>query len=722
MSIRVRQQDINDCGAACLASVAGFYKLNVSVARIRQYAGTDHGGTTAFGLIEAAKRLGLDAKGVKGPLEVLLQIPLPAIAHVIINEKLQHYVVIYKVKRNSITIMDPADGKMHVKDPDQFNKKWSGVLILLIPNDDFTSGNQKVSLSDRFRILLFPHKAVLIQALFGAIIYTVLGLSMSIFVQKIVDFVLVDGNKNLLNLMSVGMILILLLQVFIGTLKSIFILRTGQMIDARLILGYYKHILRLPQQFFDTMRVGEITSRIGDAVKIRIFINDISISMVVHFFMLVFAFVLMFTYYWKLALFMLTIIPLYGIIYLLSNKLNKKVQRKLMENAAELESQLVESLNAVGTIKRFGLEEHANQRTEERFINLLNTVYKSGLNSVFSGTSTELVSHGFTIILLWLGSGLVLQQQISPGELLSFYTLIGYFTGPVSSLVGMNKTVQDALIASDRLFEIMDIEQENEENKVELTGAVRGDIRFTDVCFRYGTRGRIFDKLNLEIPRSTLTAIVGESGSGKSTLVSILQNIYPLQSGNIFIAEYDLKYISNGSLRRMVGVVPQRIDLFATNVIENIAIGDDSPDMSKILSICKRLGMIEFIEQLPQGFNTQLGENGVSLSGGQMQRIAIARAIYRDPEILILDEASSSLDPVSEKYVQDTINFLLVENKTIIIISHRLSSIQKAGKIIVLKNGKVAEVGKHTELIAIRGEYFRLWSQQIPMEFQHLIN
>ncbi|WP_276358916.1 peptidase domain-containing ABC transporter [Daejeonella sp. H1SJ63] len=722
MNIKVKQRDISDCGAACLASVTGFYKLNVSVARIRQYAGTDHRGTNVSGMIEAAKRLRLDAKGVRGSCESLFKIPVPAIAHVIIKEQLQHYVVIYQVKQTSITVMDPADGKMHVKDHDDFNKEWSGVLILLSPNDEFAPGNQKVSLLSRFRLLLYPHRAILIQALFGAMIYTLLGLSMSIFVQKIVDFVLVDGNRNLLNLMSVGMILILLLQVFIGTLKSIFIFRTGQMIDARLILGYYKHLLKLPQQFFDTMRVGEITSRIGDAVKIRIFINDVSINMVVNFFMLVFAFALMFTYYWKLALFMLTIIPLYVIIYLLSNKLNKKVQRKLMENAAELESQLVESLNAVGTIKRFRLEEHANQKTEDRFINLLNTVYKSGLNSVFSGTSTELVSHGFTIMLLWLGSGLVLEQQISPGELLSFYTLIGYFTNPVSSFVGMNKTVQDALIASDRLFEIMDIEQENEEHKVELVGSNPGDIRFADVCFRYGTRVSIFDKLNLEISRSTLTAIVGESGSGKSTLMSILQNIYPIQSGNIFIGEYSLKYISNSSLRRMVGVVPQRIDLFAVNVIENIAIGDDSPNMSKILSICKRLGMVEFIEQLPQGFNTQLGENGANISGGQKQRIAIARAMYRDPEILILDEASSSLDPVSERYVQDTIDFLLAENKTVIIISHRLSSIQKAGKIIVLKNGQVAEEGKHAELIAFRGEYFRLWSQQIPMEFQGLID
>ncbi len=717
MNFKVKQRDMSDCGAACLASVARYYDLDVPVSRIRQDAGTDKKGTNVAGMLQAAVRLGFEAKGVKGTFDSLFKVPLPAIAHVIVNGQLQHFVVIYKIGKQKISIMDPADGKLLAKKLNKFREEWSGVLILLTPNDNFLPGNQKVSLFRRFLILLQPHTSILVQALFGAVIYTLLGLSMSIFVQKIVDFVLVDGNRNLLNLMSIGMLIILLLQVFISTMKSIFIIRTGQMIDARLILGYYKHLLKLPQQFFDTMRVGEITSRIGDAVKIRLFINDVSINLSVNFFMLVFAFAMMFSYYWKLGLFLLILIPLYSAIYLITNKLNKKVQRSLMENAAELESQLVESLNAVGTIKCFGLEDHANQKTEKRFIKLLGTVYKSGMNSVFSGSSTELVSHSFTILLLWIGAGFVLDKQISPGELLSFYTLIGYFTGPVSSFVGMNKTVQDAIIASDRLFEIMDMEQENEGQKFELERSNLGRIRFADVSFRYGSRVMVFDKLNLEIPYQKMTGIVGESGSGKSTLMSILQNIYPVQSGQVFIGDYAIKYITNSSLRRIIGVVPQKIDLFAADVCTNISIGDDEPDIKKIISICTMLGITQFIDELPNGFQTQLGENGASLSGGQKQRIAIARALYRDPEILILDEASSSLDPVSEKYVQDAIEFLLTEHKTVIVISHRLSSIQKAGKIIVLKDGRVVEEGRHAELIASQGEYYQLWSQQMPMEF-----
>ncbi|MDP3467739.1 MAG: peptidase domain-containing ABC transporter [Daejeonella sp.] len=721
MNINVKQRDLSDCGAACLASVARFYNLDVPVARIRQHAGTDKKGTNIAGMLEAATRLGFEAKGVKGTVESLFKIPLPVIAHVIVNGQLQHFVVIYKINKHKISFMDPSVGKLLSKKLSDFREEWTGVLILMVPNSSFVTGNQKLSFSSRFRTLLLPHSTILVQVLFGAVVYTLLGLSMAIFVQKIVDFVLVDGNRNLLNLMSVGMFIILLLQVFIGTLKSIFILRTGQMIDARLILGYYKHLLKLPQRFFDTMRVGEITSRIGDAVKIRLFINDVSINLLVNLFMLAFALAMMFTYYWKLALFLLILIPLYSAIFLITNRLNKKVQRKLMENSAELESQLVESLNAVETIKRFGLEDYANQKTEVRFMKLLATVYKSGLNAVFSGYSTELVSHSFTILLLWVGAGFVLDKQISPGELLSFYTLIGYFTGPVSSFVGMNKTVQDAIIASDRLFEIMDMEQENEDHKFELERSSLGNIRFADVSFRYGTRIMVFDKLNLEIPYQKMTGIVGESGSGKSTLMSILQNIYPVRSGHVFIGDYEIKHVSNSSLRKIISVVPQKIDLFATDISTNISIGDDEPDIKKIIGICTMLGITQFIDDLPNGFQTQIGENGASLSGGQKQRIAIARALYRDPEILIMDEASSSLDPVSEKYVQEAIEFLLSEKKTVIVISHRLSSIQKAGKIIVLKDGKVAEEGKHTDLIAYQGEYYQLWSQQMPIEFQNLI-
>lgn len=719
--VKVKQRDITDCGAAALASIAGFHRLKVPVSRIRQFAFTDKKGTNILGLIEAASKLGFEAKGVRGEFSSLFKIPTPAIAHVIIRNVLHHYVVIYRATSKFIEVMDPSDGLLHKYKHDEFKKLWTGVLVIMWPGIAFEPGGSKDTLATRFWLLVMPHKSIMTQALAGALIYTLLGLTTSIYVQKIVDYVLIDANINLLNLMSVVMIAFLGLQIFIGITKNVITLRTGQAIDGQLILGYYKHLLTLPQQFFDTMRVGEIVSRINDAVKIRAFVNDVSLTFAVNLFVLAFSVALMFTYYWKLALVVLLVVPFYVLIFWISNRVNRKVERRMMEGAAELESQLVESLNSISTIKSFGLENHTNEKTEARFLTLLKSVYNSGLNSIWSASFTDFLSRIFTILLLWIGSGFVLNTEITAGELLSFYALLGYFTGPANSLISMNKTVQSAVIAADRLFEIMDLEREKNENKVKLSASDVGDIHLKNVQFRYGTRVAVFENLTLTLPHGKVSAIVGESGSGKSTLISILQNLYIVQGGSVCIGGYDLKHVETESLRKLISVVPQKIDLFSGNVTDNIAVGDYEPDMKLIIRICSDLGILQFIEELPNGFATNLGENGATLSGGQKQRIAIARALYRHPEVLILDEATSSLDPRAEQYVQQTIELFRAEGKTVIIIAHRLSTVSKADKIIVLAGGSVVEEGRHDELLLNRRNYYSLWREQFPM-IDHLYN
>ncbi|WP_423901513.1 peptidase domain-containing ABC transporter [Capnocytophaga leadbetteri] len=711
-STLIKQHDMRDCGAACLASVAGHYGLQLPIAKIRQLCHTDKRGTNALGLIQGLEQMGFNAKGVKASLENLPQAPLPAIAHTIFKEQYQHYVVIYKVHKGKISVMNPAYGKIETYTTEEFAKIWTGILILLEPNEYFEQRNEKTSLYQRFYQLIQPHRSILLQALVGAIFYTLLGLSTSIYIQKITDYVLVDGNRRLLNLLSVIMIVLLLFQIFLGVMKSVLTLQTGQKIDKYLILGYYKHLLKLPQRFFDTMRVGEIISRVNDAVKIRTFINDVSIQIVVNVFIVLFSFALMFTYYWKLALIVALVIPFYLGIYAITNWLNKKVERRMMEESAELESHLVESLNAVKTIKQFGAEIYANNKTDIHFSTLLKTIYKSVLNSLFSGNTSEFVSRIFTIVLLWVGAGYVIDREITPGELLSFYALIGYFTSPVSQLIGMNKSIQNALIASDRLFEIMDLEQEEVTDKIELTAEQIGNINFENVNFSYGSRREVFKDFSCVIEKGKTTAIVGESGSGKTTLATLIQNLYPVNSGKITIGDYEVQYLSHYSLRTLIGVVPQQIDLFSGNVIENIAFGEDFPDMQRVIDLTKQLGILSFIEQLPNGFQTHLGENGSQLSGGQRQRIAIARALYKNPEILILDEATSSLDTDSEQVIQATLNELKRTGKTLIVIAHRLSTIAHSDTILVLRNGQLIEQGTHQELLARETTYKAMWEKQ----------
>jgi ATP-binding cassette subfamily B protein len=712
MTIKVKQRDITDCGAACLASIAAHYKLSLPVARIRQLAGTDKKGTNVLGLVEAAGKMGFLAKGVRGEWDSLFKIPKPAIAHVIVNEVLHHYVVLVKTTDKHIEIMDPADGAIHKLEHEEFKKQWTGVLVLIAPGDKFEIKNEKVSTQVRFWNLIRPNKNILLQSLTGALVFSVLGLATSIYVGKLVDNVLPGGNLSLLNLIGMAMVVIIALRLLLNFYQTLFILKTGQRIDATLILGYYQHLLKLPQTFFDNMRTGEIISRIGDAVKIRVFVNEVSINFILNIFILIVSFALMFTFFWKLAIIMLIVIPLYILIYYISDRLNRKVQRKVMEKAADLEAQLVESLNSVGTIKRFGLEDFSNLKTETRFVSLLETIYKSGMNSIFTSSSTSLVSQLITILVLWFGAGYAIGSQITPGELLSFYSVVGYFTGPVTSLIGFNRTLQDARIAADRLFEIFDLETEDEANKIELKPEMVDDIHFENVKFRYGTRVEVFDSLSLILKKGEITAIAGESGSGKSTLVSLLQNLYPLQGGHIRIGRYDLRHITNHSLRRIVSVVPQRIDLFSGNVVDNIAVGDFNPDMTRVIEVCDKLGMTKFIEQLPNGFNTYLGENGATLSGGQQQRIAIARALYRNPEIMILDEATSSLDSVAETFVQNTLRILREESRTVIVIAHRLSTINMAQRVIMLEKGVVVQDGSLAELSVLDGPFRRMWMHQ----------
>jgi len=551
------------------------------------------------------------------------------------------------------------------------------------------------------------------QALFGALVYSILGLSTAIYVGKITDYVLVDRNINLLNLMGILMILIILLRTFVGSMKSILALKTGQRIDASLILGYYKHLLTLPQQFFDTMRVGEIISRVNDAVKIRNFINNVSLDLAVSLLIMIFTLIVMFVYSWKLAAITLVSAPLFILTYVLFNRLNKKYQRSIMESSAELESQLVESLNSIATIKRFGIESFANLKTEIRFVHLLKNTYTSAYGAIIANGGIEFISTGITIAVLWAGSNFVIDKEITPGTLMVFYSLVGYVLTPVGKLISSNQTIQDAMIAADRLFQIMDLEREQDEtNKITLKPEMIGNIQFENVAFRYGSRKQVFESLNLTIHKSETTAIIGESGSGKTTLISLIQNLYPIQAGSIRIGDYNITQINNESLRQIIGTVPQQIELFAGSIIENIALGDFEPDMQKIMQLCDQLGIKDFIEKLPNAYLTQIGEHGVSLSGGEKQRIAIARALYKNPEILIFDEATSSLDSISEKYVKRTLSALAKEGKTIIIIAHRLSTVKHADTIIVLENGKMMESGTHDQLIHSDGIYCKLWNEQ----------
>jgi ATP-binding cassette subfamily B protein len=645
-----------------------------------------------LGLISAAKLLGFTAKGAKGSLETLVTAPLPAIAHCLIDNKRLHFVVLVTWTRKFARVMDPAVGRVEKWSHEKFKSVWTGVLILMAPGENFQPGDHTISATRRLWRLLQPHQSVLAQAFVGAVLSTVLALAMSVYVQKIVDSVIPDGNRSLLNLLGVVMLVVLGFKLVLGVFQSLLSLRTAQKIDAALILGYYRHLLQLPQQFFDTMRVGEITSRVADAVKVRNFLNSALLNLVLNPLILVFALAAMFLYSWKLAVLSLALLPGNALLYWFVDLRNRTYQRQIMERGADFDSQLVESLHAQPALRRFRLEPAANLKTEVRLVRLLKTGYRAAIASLGCGTAGTLLTSAYQIGLLWLGAGLVLDTQLTPGQLMSCYTLAGYLTGPLTALIGLNTSIQEALIATDRLFEIMDLELEKNTGSIAFTPDHARDLRFEAVSFRHAGRLATLSDVTLTLPAGRITVLAGESGCGKSTLLALLQRLYLPEKGRITFGDIDAQYFTLDSLRRHLAVVPQATVLLSGTVLENLAPGDPAPDLEKILRLCREVGVLEFIEQLPQKFLTHLSENAANLSGGQRQRLALVRALYLDAPVLLLDEPTAALDASSENTVLTLLQKLRDQGKTIIIAAHHTDVLAIADQVVRMAGGMVTGV------------------------------
>ena len=361
-----KQHDVTDCGAACLSYVFYRHGLHLSISSIRQKTGTNKTGTTALGLVDTAQSCGFDSKGVRCKFDDIQGVVLPAIAHVLTDSGRPHYVAVCSIGKKTIRVMDPAVGRVEKWSIEKFKAQWTNVLVVLAPSLNFVPSQGTESSWSKLIALLRPQKAVIVQAFVSVVLGTILSLSGAIYVQKIIDNVIVDGNHNLLHLLGIGMFVILGIRILLGYFQSILMLKSAQKIDTGLILGYYRHLMRLPQSFFDTMRVGEITSRVRDSIAVRNFLNSTVLSLIINPLILIVAFIAMFIYSWKIALFSLALIPANLIIYFVSDWINKRYQREIMEREADFDSQLVESLHAMSVVRSCGMESEMEFRSETR--------------------------------------------------------------------------------------------------------------------------------------------------------------------------------------------------------------------------------------------------------------------------------------------------------------------------------------------------------------------
>lgn len=692
----IRQRDASDCGAACLAFVAAHFGLRLGVAEVRRLAGTDAEGSTALGLVEAARALGLAAKGVRGPPEALAGVPVPAIAHCLLEGGRRHYVVLVRWSGAAARVMDPATGRLERWPRARFLAAWTGVLVLVAPAADFRPGDRTTPAWRRLAGLLAPHRAVLLQAFAGAVASSVLGLALSLYVEQIVDHVVPEGNRRLLHLLGVAMLVVLAFRVVLGALQSLLALRLAQEIDAALILGYFRHLLRLPAPFFDAMRVGEVTSRVGDAVKVRQFLNTTLLQLALQPLVVVACLAAMFVWSWPLALLSLALVPVHAALLGVVNWRNRTYQRRLLAHAADLDAHLVEAVGTHALLRAFGLEAAAEQRTEVRLVRLLRVVWRAGTAAIATQAAGLCVTQGYLVALLWVGAGLVLEAGLTPGQLMSCYTLAGFLVGPLTTTLGLNAAVQEALAATERLFEVLDLELEPDSGVLEFRPAHVGDLRFEGVSFRPPGRREALAGVTVTLPAGRLTVLTGESGGGKSTLLALLQRRHAPTAGRLRLGGHDLAQFRLDGFRRHLGVVAQQPQFLAGTVLENLAPGEPAPDVDRLLELCREVGALDFIEALPQGLATPLGEGGTPLSGGQRQRLAWVRALRRDAPLLLLDEPTSALDAAAEASLVDVACRRRDAGATVVVATHAAAFAAVADRVVVLAGGRVTEVRDRT--------------------------
>lgn len=717
----VKQHDITDCGAACLATISKQYGLNLSISKIREVAGTDKQGTNAYGMIKAAEQLGFSAKGVKGNQEAFFtEFPLPAIAHVVVDGSLLHYVVIHKITKKQIIIADPAKGIVKYA-PEEFFKIWTGVLILLVPTSKFQKGNENKGVLSRFFSLMFPQKRLLLNIFLSSLIITVFGILASFYFRFIMDDIVPNSLRKTLITLSIGVIVLYIFKAILEAFRNHLMLYLSQKLDIPLILGYYQHVLGLPMNFFGTRKVGEIVSRFMDASKIRDAISSATLSIMIDTLMALVGGVVLFTQNHLLFGIAVIVVALYGIIVFAFNKPVKKINEKQMEDNSQVTSYLVETLNGIETVKAFHAEDKAQAKTDRLFVKLLKSVFKGGMITNAQQTLTGAISTIGGTVILWVGVVSVLNGNMTLGSLLTFNALLAYFLDPVKNLINLQPTMQTAIVAAERLSEILDLELEKtaDKNRKLSPQSLNYPIKIENLDFRYGTRKLVLENINMNIGAGEKIALVGESGSGKTTLSKLLMNFYPWEKGEIFIGDYNLKDINLESLRNRIAYISQDIFLFSGTIRENLELGNEDVTLEDIIEACKLSKADEFINKLPLRYETMLEENGANLSGGQKQRLAIARALLKKPDILIMDEATSNLDSITEKAIEKTINNLS-KNITTIIIAHRLSTIMRCDKIFVMEQGKFIEQGTHQELIEQKGRYYNLWKDQLPDNMENI--
>jgi ATP-binding cassette subfamily B protein len=705
------QQSTSDCGAACLVMVGRYWGKRFSVNRLRDLANVNRNGASLRSLAAAAESIGFTTRPVKASLDKLAQQPLPAIAH----WEGKHYIVVYEVKRKHVTVADPASGQRQLSLA-AFKAGWTGYALLLQPTALLKETEEAKQAFWQFFELVKPHGLVLLEVAIASILIQVFGLLAPLLTQLLLDRVVVQRSTLTLTAVGIGLLIFSLFRVAMTALRQYLLDHTANKVNLALIVGFLSHTFRLPLSFFEFRYVGDIISRVQENYKIQQFLTGEALSIVLDL-LTVFVYVgLMFWYNWQMALLALAIVPPFFLLALIATPFLQRISKEIFNTLAAQNSYLIEALTGVRTVRSMAIEQTVRWRWEELLNKSIKTLFAGQIVNnnlqLFSSTIDAVA----TTALLWFGAWQVIQNQLTIGQLVAFNMLLSNVMQPFQRLIVLWNQLQEVIVAVERINDVLEAEPEEDlQNQPrQILTQLRGHIRFEQVTFRYHPESEIntLENLSFEVQPGQTVALVGRSGSGKTTIAKLVLGLYPPTEGKILIDGYDVNTLALRSLRSQIGVVDQDTFLFGSTVSENIGIGHPEATLADIKLAAQLAGADLFIEQLPQGYETQIGEGGGMLSGGQRQRLAIARALLGNPSLLILDEATSHLDAESERIIQTNFSQIL-QGRTTLVIAHRLSTVRQADLILVLDQGILVESGTHAELMGKRGHYFYLNQQQL---------
>ena len=719
-----RQTEAKDCGPTCIKIIAKHYGKVINTQQLRSLSETTRSGSSLMGLSEAVESVGFKSLGVKLSFIKLQEAPLPCILHWNKN----HFVVLYKIKKDAIYISDPAHGLITLNKK-EFLKHWignnvdesteDGIALLVEPTPKFYNekfeADQKFGFSFIFRYL-FKYKKFLVQLIIGLLAGSLLQLILPFLTQSIVDVGIKNQDLNFIYLILIAQLFLFVGRALLEIIRSWILLHLSTRINISLISDFFIKLMKLPISYFDVRMTGDLLQRINDHKRIERILTTSSLSILFSMFnLIIFSLVLGYYSMQIFGIFVLGSALYFGWVLFFFKK-RKELDYKRFAEVSQEQSKVIELINGMQEIKLHNAEKRMRWNWEYVQARLFKVATKSLALEQTQSVGSNFINELKNMLITVLSAKLVIDGDITLGMMMAISYIVGQLNSPIAQLISFMRDVQDAKISLDRLGEIHNMDdEENPEDEKATNIPENASILLKNISFRYtGGLEPVLKELNLEIPANKTTAIVGVSGSGKTTLMKLLLGFYHVDSGDIMINNFNLKNVSQKVWRQHCGVVMQEGYIFNDTIAKNIAVGEDYVDKEKLTHAIDVANISDYIDGLPLGYNTKIGNEGSGLSTGQKQRLLIARSVYKNPKYLFFDEATSALDANNEKVIMEKLNTFFAD-KTAVVIAHRLSTVKNAHQIVVLDKGKIVEKGNHKELIKLKGNYYNLVKNQLDL-------